>query len=351
MNSTIAENELDGDTVLKAENVKKHFPADDSIVDKILGRSNSVHAVNGVSLSLQRNEIVGVVGESGCGKSTLGRTLSRLYEPTSGSIFFNGKDISSLSRKEEKKLRKEIQFIFQDPHSSLNPRRKIGELIGQPLEVHGIATGSEKREQVKQLLREVGLDPGQIDRYPHEFSGGQRQRIGIARALAVKPKLIIADEPVSALDVSVQAQIINLLKRIQDDHGFSMIFIAHDLRVVKHISDRVFVMYLGEIMEKAQTDDLYDNPQHPYTRALLEAIPNIDSESNREDTILTGDPPDPIDPPSGCPFHTRCPEYIGDICENEKPPLEGATDHAVSCHWKDRSTKERLEHAPPGGTD
>jgi oligopeptide/dipeptide ABC transporter ATP-binding protein len=368
-------NDGDEELLLNAENVKKHFPVEQSTLDQLFGDEEYVHAVDGVSLTLGREETIGVVGESGCGKSTLGRTLSRLYEPTDGTIQFAGEDITEASGKRLKKLRKNVQVIFQDPLSSLNPRKTVGEIVAKPLEVHDIATGEAKRERVTELFEEVGLDPSSRNRYPHEFSGGQRQRIGIARALAVEPELIIADEPVSALDVSVQAQIINLMKRLQDEYGLSYVFIAHDLSVVKHVSDRVAVMYLGKIVEEGPTNAIFRNPQHPYTRALLNAIPSVEGKSDRGDTLLEGNPPSPIDPPSGCPFHTRCPEYIDGECEGEEPTLASVADapgetpspvefgddaaapdfdaaaadeaagaHRAACHWLEKSAAERQQH-------
>lgn len=372
--------------LLAAENVKKYFSMEQGLLDRMFGEEKFVHAVDGVSLTLGREQTIGVVGESGCGKSTLGRTLARLYDPTEGTIEFAGEDITDASGKRLKELRKDIQVIFQDPLSSLNPRKTVGEIVAKPLEVHDIATGEAKAQRVAELFEEVGLDPASRDRYPHEFSGGQSQRIGIARALAVEPELIIADEPVSALDVSVQAQIINLMKRLQDEYGLSYVFIAHDLSVVKHVSNRVAVMYLGKIVEEGPTKAIFQNPQHPYTRSLLNAIPSVEGENKRErgKTLLEGNPPSPIDPPSGCPFHTRCPEYIGDECEADEPPLapvdgapgatpspikfggdklsrmagaesessaeadaDGTADakaHVAACHWLDKSAAERQQH-------
>jgi len=338
------------DLLLRAQSVKKHFPVEQSLIDRLLGgESEVVHAVDGVDLTLREEETVGVVGESGCGKSTLGRTLARLYEPTDGVIEIDGDDVTEAGGNRLQELRKDVQVIFQDPLSSLNPRKTVGEIVARPLEAHDIATGDQKDERVDELFREVGLDPATRDRYPHEFSGGQRQRVGIARALAVEPKLVIADEPVSALDVSVQAQIINLMKRLQQEYGLSYVFIAHDLSVVKHVSDRVAVMYLGKVVEQGPTDTIFRNPQHPYTKSLLHAIPSVESAGGRRETLLQGNPPSPIDPPSGCPFHTRCPEYIGDTCENEVPELEAVGDadgHRAACYWLDRTTEERAEQDP-----
>ncbi|WP_458189459.1 ABC transporter ATP-binding protein [Haladaptatus sp. NG-WS-4] len=371
-------NDSDEEPLLHAENVKKHFSLEQGIIERAFGDEEFVHAVDGVSLTLGREETIGIVGESGCGKSTLGRTLARLYEPTDGMIQFAGEEITELSGKRLKEIRKDIQVIFQDPLSSLNPRKTAGEIVAKPLAVHDIATGKEKKTRVNELFKEVGLDPASQDRYPHEFSGGQRQRIGIARALAVEPQLIIADEPVSALDVSVQAQIINLMKRLQNEYGLSYLFIAHDLSVVKHVSDRVAVMYLGKIVEQGPTDAIFENPQHPYTRALLNAIPSVEGASNQRKTLLEGTPPSPINPPTGCPFHTRCPEYINGECEMTVPELQTVADapgstassvdfgektktsemksdeslitrehpHLAACHWLDKSAEERHRQDP-----
>lgn len=349
--------ESPSDPLLRAEGLKKYFPVEQGFVDRLFGDEEHVHAVDGVDLSLSKRETLGVVGESGCGKSTLGRTLSRLYQPTAGSIHFDGEDISEATGKRLKKLRKDVQVIFQDPLSSLNPRKTVGEIVGKPLAVHDIATGEEKNKRVAELFEEVGLSPELRDRYPHEFSGGQRQRVGIARALAVKPKLIIADEPVSALDVSVQAQIINLMKSLQQEYGLSYVFIAHDLSVVRHVSDRIAVMYLGRVVEKGQTTDIFNSPAHPYTRSLLAAIPSVSGEMGRREVFLDGNPPSPIDPPSGCPFHTRCPEYIGGECEADEPSLRavgesenrGPKGHKSACHWTDYDEVERIAQSPYGG--
>lgn len=345
------------DVLLRAEGLKKHFAVEQGFIDRLFGDEKWVHAVDGVDLTLGERETLGVVGESGCGKSTLGRTLSRLYEPTAGTIHFEGEDISEAEGKRLKALRKDIQVIFQDPLSSLNPRKTVGETVGKPLSVHDIATGEEKDKRVAELFEEVGLSPGLRDRYPHEFSGGQRQRVGIARALAVEPKLIIADEPVSALDVSVQAQIINLMKQLQQDYGLSYVFIAHDLSVVQHVSDRIAVMYLGKVVEEGQTAEIFNSPAHPYTRSLLAAIPSVTGKIGRRKVYLDGNPPSPIDPPSGCRFHTRCPEYIGGECEDEEPSLRtvdsgertGPEAHRSACHWIDRDEAERAAQSPYEG--
>lgn len=338
--------------LLQATGVKKHFPVEQGFIDRLIGEKEWVHAVDGVSLSLDEQETLGVVGESGCGKSTLGRTLSRLYEPTAGTIRFDGEDISEIEGRALKELRKDVQVIFQDPLSSLNPRKTAGEIVEKPLSVHDIAEGEEKQDRVDELFEEVGLSPDLRDRYPHEFSGGQRQRIGIARALAVEPKLIIADEPVSALDVSVQAQIINLMKRLQDEYGLSYVFIAHDLSVVKHVSDRIAVMYLGKIVEEGEATSIFESPQHPYTRSLLAAIPSVTGDTGRRTVHLDGNPPSPINPPSGCPFHTRCPEYIDSNCENTEPELraiDGDDSHRSACHWAEHDQVRRAEQDPYNG--
>lgn len=354
--------------LFRAHGIKKHFATDTGFIDQLLGESKSVKAVDGVDLAVGREETVGLVGESGCGKTTLGRVIAKLYEATEGRIEFEGEDITDLDGEALKRLRKDVQVIFQDPLSSLNPRKTVGEIVGKPLEVHDIATGKAKQERVAELFEEVGLQRSHMERYPHEFSGGQRQRVGIARALAVEPKFIIADEPVSALDVSVQAQIINLMKRLQEEYGLSYLFIAHDLSVVKHISDRVAVMYLGRIVEQGRTADLYRNPQHPYTRALLNAIPSVEGDGTMREIPLSGNPPSPIDPPNGCAFHTRCPEYLGGRCEEadpdlqavagatgtieapdrdlDLPPHESSADHVAACHWLDESATKRREQDP-----
>ncbi|MBC7081924.1 MAG: dipeptide ABC transporter ATP-binding protein [Bacillota bacterium] len=321
-----------GEVLLEVKDLVKHFPITKGIV--ISRKVGAVKAVDGVSFHINRGETLGLVGESGCGKSTTGRLILRLIEATSGEIIFEGKNILKLSREEMRELRKDMQIIFQDPYASLNPRMTVGDIIGEPMEIHRIARGKEKDKRVRELLEVVGLSPLHARRYPHEFSGGQRQRIGVARALAVNPKLIICDEPVSALDVSIQAQVINLLQDLQREFGLTYLFIAHDLSVVKHISDRVAVMYLGKIVELAAKHELYNNPQHPYTEALLSAVPIPDPTRKKQRIILEGDVPSPINPPSGCRFHTRC-RYAQDICSIEDPAFVDIGDnHFVACHFR-----------------
>lgn len=301
-----------------------------------LGNNQILKAVNDLNFSIAQGETVGVVGESGCGKSTAGRTMMRLYEPTNGEVLFNGKNIYQMKGAELKQLRRDMQMIFQDPYASLNPRMTVMEIIGEALDVHKLAgSRKERKKKVEQLLELVNLNSAYASRYPHEFSGGQRQRIGIARALAVDPKFIIADEPISALDVSIQAQVVNLLQELQRDMGLTYLFIAHDLSMVKHISDRVAVMYLGKIVELARSEDLYNDPRHPYTHALMSAIPIPDPEveEKRERIVLGGDLPSPIHLPSGCPFHTRCP-MATEKCKVDVPKfLEVKDKHFASCHY------------------
>lgn len=317
-----------GTPLVEVKNLKKYFP----VTKGFFGRKKSfVKAVDDVSFTIKKGETLGLVGESGCGKSTTGRMLMRLIDPTEGQIWFEGKEISNLNDNQIRNTRKDFQMVFQDPYASLNPRMKVGEIIAEPLIVHGVE--KEKRiARVEELLEVVGLSSYHSDRYPHEFSGGQRQRIGIARALAVNPKLIIADEPVSALDVSIQSQILNLLKDLQEEFDLTYLFIAHDLSVVEHISDRVGVMYLGKIVELADKNSLYNNPLHPYTKALLSAVPVPNPRIKRERIILKGDIPSPSNPPSGCTFHTRCPIAM-EKCKKSVPVLtELSEGHYVSCH-------------------
>lgn len=315
--------------LLRVQQLKKYFPLRSGIMSRITGQ---VHAVDNVSFALKTGETLGLVGESGCGKSTVARLLLRLIEPTAGEVIFDGKNIYALDRAELRQLRRQMQIIFQDPYASLNPRMTIMEIVGEALSYHKIATGKEKKERVQQLLARVGLRPEHAHRYPHEFSGGQRQRIGIARALALNPKFIIGDEPVSALDVSIQAQVLNLLLELQAEFHLTYLIIAHDLRVVEHISDRVAVMYLGKIVELAEAVEIYRQPLHPYTQALLSAIPAPDPKAKRQRILLPGEIPSPISPPSGCRFHTRC-HYRMDICDRVEPEYrEVAANHAVACH-------------------
>jgi oligopeptide/dipeptide ABC transporter ATP-binding protein len=325
----------DGQVLVRLDGVVKHFLIRTGLLRRVTGR---VHAVDGVSLEVRRGETLGIVGETGCGKSTLARCVARLFDLTAGTITFDGTDISRLSRRRMRPLRKGIQMIFQDPIGSLNPRRRIGSIIGDPFAIHHISSGEERKRQVQELMRLVGLNPEHFNRFPAEFSGGQRQRIGVARALALKPKLIIADEPVSALDVSIQAQILNLLTDLQNEFGLTYIFIAHDLSVVRHVSDRIAVMYLGKIVEVAGVGELYARPRHPYTNALLSAVPvpDPDRADERERIILVGDVPSPINPPSGCRFHPRCPK-AQNLCKEVDPELQvkkdDRPDHLAACHF------------------
>ena len=330
--------------LLEVKNLKKYFPVYKGILRRLVAH---VKAVDGVDMYIREGETLGLVGESGCGKTTIGRTILRLIEPTAGEILFRSKRlagqgdqyrevaIASASGKVLKSLRRDMQIIYQDPYSSLNPRMAVGEIVGEPLLVHGIAKGSELRGRVSKLLDAVGMKPDHMRRYPHEFSGGQRQRIGIARALALDPQLIVADEPVSALDVSIQAQVINLLEDLQGEFGLTYLFITHDLSVVKHISNRVAVMYLGKIVELAETEKLFSNPKHPYTEALMSAVPIPDPDYKLGRIILKGDVPSPVSPPPGCYFHPRC-RYAKDTCEAEAPVYRGMGDeHFVACHFSD----------------
>lgn len=323
--------------LLEIRNLKKYYETKSGFLKR---GSGQVKAVDGVSLEVKKGEILGIVGESGCGKSTLGRSILRLIEPTEGEIYFDGKDIRSLKKEEMRQERSDMQIIFQDPGASLNPRMTVGEIIGEPLDVYGLASGEEKEERIYQLMDIVGINRSYIHRFPHEFSGGQRQRIGIARALAVNPKIIICDEPVSALDVSVRAQVLNLMKELKETLNLTYIFISHDLSVVHHICDRVAVMYLGRIVEIADKTKLYQNPVHPYTKALLSAIPIPDPEKKRDRIIIQGDVPNPANPPSGCHFHKRCP-YAQPVCSRQMPPnVEAEEGHFVLCHLAAGELKE-----------
>jgi oligopeptide transport system ATP-binding protein len=321
-----------GDPLLEVQHLVKHFPIKSGVLfDREVA---SVKAVDDVSLTLHEGETLGLVGESGCGKSTLCRTMVQLLEPTSGSVKYRGKELVGLRRRELRPLRREIQMIFQDPYASLNPRKRVGQIIGDPIQLHGLASGNQLRRETQELMERVGLQPEHYNRYPHEFSGGQRQRIGIARALALRPKLIIADEPVSALDVSIQAQIINLLEDLQDEFDLSYIFVAHDLGVVRHVSDRIAVMYLGKIVERSPADLLYGRPVHPYSVALLSAVPIPDPRANaeRQPVVLEGEVPSPVNPPPACHFHTRCP-WATEICSQDEPPLaQYGSGQAAACH-------------------
>ena len=319
--------------LLRAEHIKKYFPIRSGIlIQREIAR---VHAVDDVSFELRAGETLGLVGESGCGKSTLARCIARLYDITSGSLVFEGNDISKYSRRQLRPVRRDLQMVFQDPYASLNPRKRVGAIIADPLRIHRVGSRDQIRKRVLELLELVGLSSEHINRYPHEFSGGQRQRIGVARALALKPKLVIADEPVSALDVSIRAQVINLLDDLQDELGLTYIFIAHDLGVVRHVSDRIAVMYLGKIVEISPAEELYERPVHPYTEALLSAvpIPDPDLSASRQQIVLEGDVPSPISPPSGCRFHPRC-RYATEICQTDEPPLvqHGSLGHLAACH-------------------
>lgn len=316
------------DFLLEVKGLKKYFPITGGLFGKVKAE---VKAVDDVSFYVKRGETLGIVGESGCGKSTTGRLLMRLIEASDGSIIFEDKEITSLSKSELRKTRRDIQMVFQDPYASLNPRHSIEQILEEPLIVHGIGSREERKKRVREMLEVVGLSSYHARRYPHQFSGGQRQRIGIAKALMTKPKLIIADEPVSALDVSIQAQVLNLMKDIQQEFGLTYIFIAHDLGVVRHISDRVGVMYLGRLIELTKSEELYENPLHPYTKALLSAVPIPDPDIKREHIAIKGELPSPANPPTGCAFHTRCPECM-DVCITTRPTAFEVNGHVAACH-------------------
>jgi len=322
--------------LLEVNDLVKHFPIKRGLFARVAGK---VHAVDGISFQVQKGRTLGLVGESGCGKTTAGKTALKLIEPTAGTIRYAGEDITGYSRQKMKPYRRQMQIIFQDPFSSLNPRQTVGAIIATPLEIHRLTSASEKEDRIADLLRKVGLSAAVMRRYPHEFSGGQRQRIGIARALAVKPRLIVGDEPVSALDVSIQAQILNLLEDLQDELGLTYIMIAHDLSVVRHIADEIAVMYLGTIVEMASRNKLYQNPRHPYTQALLSAVPIPDPDRKRQRIILKGDVPSPINPPAGCRFHPRCPRRF-DPCDRVSPEAITVADgHQVACHLYGQSSE------------
>ncbi|WP_223068221.1 ABC transporter ATP-binding protein [Paenibacillus caui] len=330
------------DELLQVKHLKKYYPVNNGMFRKSV---SYVKAVDDVSFAIRRGETFGLVGESGCGKSTTGRSLLRLIEPSDGQIFFDGEEITRLSAEEMRKRRKEMQIVFQDPFSSLDPRQNVKRILEEPLKVHGIGSGKERRERIERLMEIVGLPAAHLQRYPHQFSGGQRQRIGIARALAVQPKLIVADEPVSALDVSIQSQVINLMQDLQEEFGLTYLFIAHDLSVVKHICDRVAVMYLGRIVEIAGKKELYDNPQHPYTQALLSSVPIPNPKAKRQRIILQGDVPSPSKAPEGCAFHTRCPHAM-EICRQQRPSLqETGEGHFTACFLHNESG--RLQDPDP----
>ncbi|HYO59730.1 dipeptide ABC transporter ATP-binding protein [Archangium sp.] len=330
--------------LLRVREVKTYFPVRGGLLGRVRG---TVKAVDGVGFDVRRGETLGLVGESGCGKSTLGRTLLRLVEPTAGSIRFEGRELTGLSQRELRPLRRRMQLVFQDPYASLNPRMSVREILGEPFAIHGLERGREREAKVAELLDLMGLPRDALDRYPHEFSGGQRQRIGIARAIALRPDLVVADEPISALDVSIQAQIVNLLVDLQRELGLTYVFIAHDLKIVEYVSTRVAVMYLGRIVELADAADLYRKPRHPYTQALLSAVPVPDPERKRTRIILQGDVPSPLAPPPGCTFHPRCP-YAMERCRRETPPLYAlGNGHTAACFL----VEEDARKATPGGPD
>ena len=323
--------------LLEVRNLKKYYSVKSGFLNK---DRRSVKAVDGINLSVKQGEILGIVGESGCGKSTFGRSILRLIEPTSGEVIFEGTNICGLKKEEMRLKRREMQIVFQDPGASLNPRLTVGEIIGEPLEVFHICEGKEKEERIYKLMDLVGINRAYINRFPHEFSGGQKQRISMARAIITRPKLVICDEPVSALDVSIQAQVLNLLRELQNEYQLSYLFISHDMSVVKYISDRIAVMYLGTIVEEADAEELFANPIHPYTRALVSAVPEADPDVKKERIVLHGEIPSPVNFPSGCPFHTRC-EYATERCNEERPKrTKISNNHYAVCHYCDRLQKE-----------
>jgi oligopeptide/dipeptide ABC transporter ATP-binding protein len=334
--------------LVEIKSLKKYFPIRKGVLQREFAR---VHAVDDVTLEVQKGETIGLVGESGCGKSTLGRCVVRLLEPTEGDVVFEGRSIGKLKPRALRPLRREMQMVFQDPYASLNPRKRVGTIISDPMKIHGIGDRGERKKRVEELLEVVGLSPEHYNRFPHEFSGGQRQRIGVARALALRPKLVVADEPVSALDVSIQAQMVNLLEELQDEFGLTYVFIAHDLGVVRHVSDRIAVMYLGKLVELSPAEELYTRPIMPYTEALLSAvpIPDPDLSEKRERIVLQGDVPSPIRPPSGCRFHPRC-RYATDVCSQIEPPLvDYGNGHLAACHHPlnvDKATLEQVTASP-----
>jgi oligopeptide transport system ATP-binding protein len=342
---SVAESEV----LMEVDALQMHFPIFEGVFFR--KETRRVKAVDGISFKVRRGETLGLVGESGCGKSTTGRAILQLYKPTAGRVIFEGQDLCTLDPAALHARRRDMQMIFQDPYASLNPRMTVGDIIGEPMRVHNIASGVELQRQVQALMETVGLDPRFVRRYPHEFSGGQRQRIGIARALACKPRFIVCDEPISALDVSIQAQIMNLLEDLQREFGLTYLFIAHDLAAVRHISDRIAVMYLGKMVEIAGGEQLYEEPLHPYTQALISAVPIPDPEveAKRQRIVLQGDVPSPLNPPTGCVFHTRCP-FAWDRCKREAPALtEASPGHAVACHLMDEPARRVLPGATPAG--
>lgn len=340
--------------LLEVRDLEQHYISRNGVVDRLLGNTRRVKAVDGVSFDIPAGETLGIVGESGCGKTTLGETIVRLHEPTSGRVSFDGTDITDSDGSELRELRKRMQMIYQDPTSNLNPRMTVGSIVVEPMKLLTDATSDEREDRCKELLERVGLDAAHYDRYPHEFSGGQRQRIGIARALSVRPDFVVCDEPVSALDVSVQAQILDLLDELQDEYGLTYLFISHDLSVVRYICDTLGVMYLGNLMEIGDSESIFENPKNPYTQSLLSAVPDSDPDSVRDRIFLNGSPPSPADPPSGCPFQTRCPMKVGDVCERIHPEFHSVGDqHESACVIHDESvdSPEARANAPNHGPE